>query len=159
MPYIYKPFDRFLISIHFQSASNQQLDTIQQKDAVASAKNSLKSLGRHFLMGSRAQQSTDGAKISTETGEGEKLNNKAVDQVAEHAAHEDPIVEPSDGPSKATFNIILVGDSFVGKSSFAARFIEGTFVQGLISNCSIDFKTKSYKVDNVNYTVNLWDTA
>lgn len=71
----------------------------------------------------------------------------------------DAAIEKSDGESKATFNIILVGDSFVGKSSFAARFMEGTFVQGLISNCSIDFKTKAYKVDGVNYTINLWDTA
>ena len=119
-------------------------------------------------MGSRTHQSSDSAaKVAGDSVDsGEKVNNnnnssnsRSLDQSLDTGAHEDPIIEPADGPSKATFNIILVGDSFVGKSSFAARFIEGSFVQGLISNCSIDFKTKSYKVDNVNYTVNLWDTA
>lgn len=117
----------------------------------------LKSISRHFLLGGRAQSDAKPgeqaeravAKLATDT--------KAAS--ADQATDDEPAVEPADGPSKATFNIILVGDSFVGKSSFAARFMEGSFVQGLISNCSIDFKTKSYKVDGINYTVNLWDTA
>lgn len=102
------------------------------------------------MLGNRTQSDAKPKEHIAELAEAKSLS-------ADHA--DDPIIEPSDGPSVATFNIILVGDSFVGKSSFAARFIEGNFVQGLISNCSIDFKTKSYKVDGVNYTVNLWDTA
>lgn len=70
-----------------------------------------------------------------------------------------PSVDSVDGPPVTTYDIILVGDSYVGKSSFVARFMEGEFVVGIISNCGIDFKTKSYKIDGVNITINLWDTA
>ncbi|KAG9509627.1 Cysteine desulfurase, mitochondrial [Fragariocoptes setiger] len=71
----------------------------------------------------------------------------------------DPNVESPDGVSCSTYDIILVGDSYVGKSSFVARFMEGGFVTGLISNCGIDFKTKTLKIDGLNVTINLWDTA
>uniref|UniRef100_A0A6G1S6E2 Ras and EF-hand domain-containing protein n=1 Tax=Aceria tosichella TaxID=561515 RepID=A0A6G1S6E2_9ACAR len=121
-------------------------------EQTSSRSGGLKSIGRHFGLGDRTQ--SDANKPKEANGE---LTTQTKSLSADHA--EEPIVEPADGPSTATFNIILVGDSFVGKSSFAARFIEGSFVQGLISNCSIDFKTKTYKVDGVNYTVNLWDTA
>lgn len=116
----------------------------------------IKNFGKNLLLGARAQSDAKAKDPNDEKGLASKLaetKSVSADQVDE------PIVQPADGPSKATFNIILVGDSFVGKSSFAARFIEGSFVQGLISNCSIDFKTKAYKVDGQNYTVNLWDTA
>lgn len=117
-------------------------------------------IGRHFFIGSRESAQSD-AQISGANSEAEghvdlKATSKSLS--LDHAI-DGPLVEPADGPSRATFDIILVGDSFVGKSSFAARFMEGSFVQGLISNCSIDFKTKAYKVDGINYTVNLWDTA
>lgn len=125
----------------------------EQNIPEPATRTSLKNLGR--LLGNRTQSD---AKPTKETATSAVVTLADIKSIsADHA--DDPIVEPADGPSKATFNIILVGDSFVGKSSFAARFIEGSFVQGLISNCSIDFKTKSYKVDGSNYTVNLWDTA
>lgn len=111
---------------------------------------SLMNIGRHFFIGSRAQSD---AQVNDGKTESRLVKSASADYLSE------PVVGDADGPSRATFNIILVGDSFVGKSSFAARFIEGVFVQGLISNCSIDFKTRSYKVDGINYTVNLWDTA
>lgn len=69
------------------------------------------------------------------------------------------MVESADGPTVATYDIILVGDSFVGKSSLASRFIEGSYTKSVISTTSIDFKTKDCKVDGINYTINLWDTA
>lgn len=108
-------------------------------------------------LGSQIEPSTTADVDQSKRDENEQPKKVSNDVTTSLAS--DPGVESSDGDSKATFNIILVGDSFVGKSSFAARFMEGTFVQGLISNCSIDFKTKAYKVDGVNYTVNLWDTA
>lgn len=115
--------------------------------------------GRHFFIGSRESQSEaqDSSRIN---GNADFRRTSILRLKSLSLDHSDfPNVEPSDGPSRATFDIILVGDSFVGKSSFAARFMEGTFVKGLVSNCSIDFKTKSYKIDGVNYTVNIWDTA
>lgn len=115
---------------------------------------------RQFFLGSRTQSD---AKLETSSCKGVKTKPKTSVRELRTSASADNIesvtIEPADGPCKSTFNIILVGDSFVGKSSFAARFMEGTFVQGLISNCSIDFKTKAFKIDGVNYTVNLWDTA
>lgn len=121
------------------------------KTILNKSSGSKKGIGRHFFIGSRS--SSDSPSNRTESIKRAKsISLKKFSSL-------DCSIEPSDGPAVATFNIILVGDSFVGKSSFAARFMEGSFVQGLISNCSIDFKTKTYKVDGVNYTVNLWDTA
>lgn len=133
--------------------SSSQLDTSTPK--APSRESSLKNLGRHFFIGSKDKLSSSRESSAPASAEVlAKTKSLSLD-----TSGGEPLVEPADGPSVATFNIILVGDSFVGKSSFAARFMEGNFVQGLISNCSIDFKTKSYKVDGVNYTVNLWDTA
>lgn len=121
------------------------------KTTTNKSSGSKKGIGRHFFIGSRS--SNDSQSNRTESIKRAKsISFKKFSSL-------DCSIEPPDGPAVATFNIILVGDSFVGKSSFAARFMEGSFVQGLISNCSIDFKTKTYKVDGVNYTVNLWDTA
>lgn len=125
------------------------------------------STGRHFFIGSREIQSeahepsfNNHHKSIHESSSNDIRTRSILNLKSLSLDHSDfPTVEPSDGPSKATFDIILVGDSFVGKSSFAARFMEGTFVKGLVSNCSIDFKTRSYKIDGVNYTVNIWDTA
>lgn len=125
------------------------------------------STARHFFIGSREIQSeahepsSNGYHKSIHESSSNDIRTRSILNLKSLSLdHSDfPTVEPSDGPSKATFDIILVGDSFVGKSSFAARFMEGTFVKGLVSNCSIDFKTRSYKIDGVNYTVNIWDTA
>jgi len=133
---------------------------------------SMRNFGKNVIFGARSQltprvpdsnehESLKKSPLSTPASKSAEIksheNTKSTTSV--DSPHEELIIEPADGPSKATFNIILVGDSFVGKSSFAARFIDGSFVQGIISNCSIDFKTKAYKVDGINYTVNLWDTA
>lgn len=69
------------------------------------------------------------------------------------------LIEPPDGSPVAVYDIVLVGDSFVGKSSLASRFVDGSYKKNLISTTSIDFNTKDCKVDGVNYTINLWDTA
>ena len=140
---------------HGQDLQQQQRKHSTEDKAITSGGNKttgLKGFGRHFLIGARTQSDAK-LKDLQKTEPALEVRSASADNAAE------PIVEPADGPSRATFNIILVGDSFVGKSSFAARFMEGSFVQGLISNCSIDFKTKAYKVDGNNYTVNLWDTA
>lgn len=145
------------------SVSSSQLNKTKQVEQATQIKSSssFKNIGRHFFIGSRAQSDADlnqknGPKTITQASGADLPKSVSLDP---NLNNDEPLVEPADGPSQATFNIILVGDSFVGKSSFASRFIEGSFVQGLISNCSIDFKAKQYKVDGTNYTVNLWDTA
>lgn len=137
--------------------SSSQMETLSTSSSRGS---SLKNLGRHFFLGSKDKLAGCASTGQSQSGQSDSaLTPKAKSMSLDQRDALEPVVEPADGPSVSTFNIILVGDSFVGKSSFAARFMEGNFVQGLISNCSIDFKTKAYKVDGVNYTVNLWDTA
>ena len=142
-----------------EQKSAKQSDAGSAKPSQAPSGGGIKNFGRNLLLAARSQsdakQSDKPAAPAAKLAEGPPPRATSV----EEPPQQQPSVEPADGPSKATFNVILVGDSFVGKSSFAARFIEGNFVQGLISNCSIDFKTKSYKVDGENYTINLWDTA
>lgn len=128
-------------------------------EAKSNGKSGFRNIGRHFFIGTRTQSDSHlAAEDDNKQPDNKQLSGANISTSVDNCPDE-PVVGPADGPSEATFNIILVGDSFVGKSSFAARFMEGSFVQGLISNCSIDFKTKAYKVDGTNYTVNLWDTA
>lgn len=58
------------------------------------------------------------------------------------------------------FKIILVGNSYVGKTSLVMRFAEGIFQTDYSASISVDFKTQKINLDDDN-TVDLrvWDTC
>ena len=57
------------------------------------------------------------------------------------------------------FKIVLVGDSGVGKTSIAEKFVDNTFSGGFESTIGVDFKTKIIDVDSKKIKLQIWDTA
>ena len=58
------------------------------------------------------------------------------------------------------FNVILIGDSGVGKTSILAKFIEGNFENNRKCTINVEFKTKNLKIDKDLYAkLTIFDTA
>ena len=64
-----------------------------------------------------------------------------------------------DGSFDIKINIMLLGDSNVGKSSILRRYCEKQFSPNFISSIGVDFETKILKINNQNINVSIWDTA
>ncbi|XP_055695035.1 ras-related protein Rab-18-B [Lutzomyia longipalpis] len=59
----------------------------------------------------------------------------------------------------ATFKILIIGESGVGKSSLLLRFVEDNFDADQSITIGVDFKTKIVNIDGVNVKLAIWDTA
>lgn len=59
----------------------------------------------------------------------------------------------------ATFKILIIGESGVGKSSLMLRFTEDDFDKDQALTIGVDFKTKIVEIDNVKVKLAIWDTA
>lgn len=57
------------------------------------------------------------------------------------------------------YKIVLVGDTNVGKSSIALRFVQNRFFEFNEPTIGAAFLTKKLLFNNIEYTLNLWDTA
>ena len=57
------------------------------------------------------------------------------------------------------FKIIIVGNSGTGKSSLLMRLCHDIFSEDYISTIGIDFKTKTFEIDNYSVKLQIWDTA
>ena len=58
------------------------------------------------------------------------------------------------------FNVIMLGDSNVGKTSILKKFVDNTFSDQLACTVNVEFKTKNLKIDNNLYAqLSLYDTA
>ena len=55
--------------------------------------------------------------------------------------------------------ILLIGDSSVGKTSLIQRYANGIFKEEYLATCGLDLYTKHEIINNMNVLVNLWDTA
>jgi small GTP-binding protein len=55
--------------------------------------------------------------------------------------------------------ILLIGDSNVGKSCLIMRFIDNYFTLSYISTIGIDFKIKTFNIEDKKVKVQIWDTA
>ncbi|ELQ76160.1 putative Ras small GTPase [Trachipleistophora hominis] len=65
-------------------------------------------------------------------------------------------------PSKkdlTTYKIIILGESYVGKTSIAQRFVNDEFDTSLFSTIGIDLLKKTVTVDGAKVRLNIWDTA
>ena len=58
-----------------------------------------------------------------------------------------------------TCQILLIGDSLVGKTCLIQRYVNGTFKGDYISTVGLDYHTKLEIINNLNVSVKLWDTA
>ena len=62
--------------------------------------------------------------------------------------------------NKSQFTVILVGDSYVGKTSIIKKFIDDAFSEKMVSTISIDFKVKNIKINkNLYAELKIFDTA
>ena len=61
--------------------------------------------------------------------------------------------------AQGSINIILIGDSGVGKSNLYMRYFENKFEENFISTIGMDRQTKFIKYNNAIYKVNISDTA
>ncbi|NXN91520.1 RAB44 protein, partial [Rhinopomastus cyanomelas] len=57
------------------------------------------------------------------------------------------------------YNILFVGDSHVGKTSFLHRLHADTFNPHLTATVGLDYQVKSLIVDNKHFVLRLWDSA
>uniref|UniRef100_A0A8C3CX10 Ras-related protein Rab-44 n=1 Tax=Cairina moschata TaxID=8855 RepID=A0A8C3CX10_CAIMO len=57
------------------------------------------------------------------------------------------------------YNVLFVGDSHVGKTSFLYRLHANTFNPHLAATVGLDYQVKSLIVDNKHFALRLWDSA
>ena len=55
--------------------------------------------------------------------------------------------------------ILLIGDSLVGKTCLIQRYVNGTFKDDYITTVGLDYYKKQEMINNLNVSVKLWDTA
>ena len=57
------------------------------------------------------------------------------------------------------FKFIIIGDSSVGKSNLLLRYLNNKFEDEYQSTIGVEFGAKNLEIDNINYRIQLWDTA
>lgn len=57
------------------------------------------------------------------------------------------------------YNVLFVGDSHVGKTSFLYRLRADTFNPHLAATVGMDYQVKNLMVDNKHFALRLWDSA
>ena len=55
--------------------------------------------------------------------------------------------------------ILILGDSFVGKTSLLLKFIDGEFSESHIATIGVEFKEKIVNVMNHDIKLQIWDTS
>lgn len=61
--------------------------------------------------------------------------------------------------STDTLQLIIVGDSIVGKTSILVQYTENKFNNNIISTVGIDYYLKTETFDDTSIQVKIWDTA
>ena len=59
----------------------------------------------------------------------------------------------------ATFKILTIGESGVGKTCILRRFVENKFLKNHLATIGIDFKTKNLTINNQEIKLKIWDIA
>ena len=58
-----------------------------------------------------------------------------------------------------TCQILILGDSSVGKTSLISRYANGIFKEEYLATVGLDYYNKQDTINNLNVLVKLWDTA
>ena len=58
-----------------------------------------------------------------------------------------------------TCQLLIIGDSSVGKTSLITRYANGTFKEEYLATVGLDYFTKVEEINNQTIQVKLWDTA
>ena len=57
------------------------------------------------------------------------------------------------------FKIVIIGDTYVGKTNILSRYISNEFDPNSNSTIGVELTTKTYNFDNNDVKVQIWDTA
>ncbi|OAF67903.1 Ras-related protein Rab-19 [Intoshia linei] len=57
------------------------------------------------------------------------------------------------------FKLLLIGDSGVGKSCILLRFSDKVYTDSYISTIGVDFKIRTFKLEDKTVKLQIWDTA
>ena len=58
-----------------------------------------------------------------------------------------------------TCQILIIGDSSVGKTSIISRYTNGTFKEEYLATVGLDYYSKEEVINNKTINIKLWDTA
>ena len=65
----------------------------------------------------------------------------------------------SDNSYELIFKVLLLGNSNVGKSSLFLRFVDDIWNDTFVPTIGVDFKIKTFELDNKKIKIQIWDTA
>lgn len=68
-------------------------------------------------------------------------------------------VDSSDIKEDYKLKVVIVGDSGVGKTNLIKRFVTNTFSQNSKATVGVEFLSKSYKINEQVFKIEMWDTA
>ncbi|KAM9149153.1 ras-related protein Rab-44 [Pangshura tecta] len=98
-----------------------------------------------------------------------KVNEDAIPKLGGQGYQANVTPEQPGGAAKGTtetcpdpdhlYNVLFVGDSNVGKTSFLYRLHEDSFNPSLAATVGMDYRVKNLSVDNKCFALRLWDTA
>jgi Ras-related protein Rab-1A len=57
------------------------------------------------------------------------------------------------------FKVVLVGNSYVGKSSIVVRYADNDFSDVFLATIGVDFRFKAFYHNGQNVKLQIWDTA
>ena len=66
---------------------------------------------------------------------------------------------PSDDEYNFIFKVLLLGNSNVGKSSLFLRFVDDIWNDTFVPTIGVDFKIKTFNIDEKKIKMQIWDTA
>jgi small GTP-binding protein len=58
-----------------------------------------------------------------------------------------------------SLNIIIIGDTSVGKTTLMKRFIDGIFNEKILSTLGVELFRKQVKINDNDYVLKIWDTC
>ena len=76
-------------------------------------------------------------------------------------SHDDIKIEEvtSDVKEDYKLKVVVVGDSGVGKTNLIKRFVQNQFSANTKATVGVEFLSKSYKINDQVFKIELWDTA
>lgn len=100
--------------------------------------------------------------VKRATNPADRLRLERIERKQPNQAHLTPRPLPkksSKGPCDYTFNIVLIGDTGVGKSSLMVRFTENYYSELNVSTVGLDFKSKIVELEGHTVKLLITDTA
>uniref|UniRef100_A0A8C3KSE2 Ras-related protein Rab-44 n=1 Tax=Calidris pygmaea TaxID=425635 RepID=A0A8C3KSE2_9CHAR len=147
-----------------EGAGNDQLEMVLGDRSLGDTANSSLQLQRKLLGEQREDLSVGQQEKQQEAGK--KTSQKGEPSPGEPGAGTaDGAGAAPRGSAEASlapdhlYNVLFIGDSHVGKTSFLYRLHANTFNPHLTATVGMDYQIKDIMVDNKHFALRLWDSA